>query len=312
MLLAAALGVAAPVAWTVAAAAPASAATCGPAPAGKVAVIVVIDDGTIDQHCVVVPERSTGMRALVDTHLAVDVRSGGFVCSIAGVPRVGCALDDPTAPSWSYWHGTSGGWEFSTVGAGGYRLPERCAVEGWSFGPPDAKKPPRITVPSVTCERPPAAPRPNAPSTTPPGPAPAPGGGGGDGAAPTTTATPGNGDAPSGGDDAAAGGSASGDVDAATSSTTPEDSQDTGGGADDSGAEDSGADADAEVRGAELSHGGGTSDEETGRAPGEPSDGAGGGAPWLGAAVAVVLAGAVGGGAVLRSRRDRRVHDGNA
>ena len=132
---------------------PVAAASCGPAPAGRVAVMVVIDlgpsAGAPAQRCVTVPDRSTGLEALRGTGVSLRVGPGGFVCGIGGTPSDGCATDDPSLPGWSYWHASPGGsWSYSQVGAGGYRLPDRCAVEGWSFGPPSPKRPPRVAPPA--------------------------------------------------------------------------------------------------------------------------------------------------------------------
>lgn len=156
-----------------AAAAQSSGARCGPAPEGRVAVLMVVDrgTGTPSTRCAIVAWGSTGLDALRATGHSVRL-DGGFVCAIDGVPATGCATDDPSLPYWRYWHALSEGgeWSYSNVGAGGYRLPAGCAVEGWSWSDsPSDRTPPRIAAPTPTCE---------APATT---------------AAPTTTARPSSG-----------------------------------------------------------------------------------------------------------------------
>ncbi len=87
-----------------------------------------------------------------------DVRlDGGFVCGIDGLPATGCGnRPDSGYAYWRYWHAAPGGaWSYSQVGAGGYRLPARCAVEGWVWSEsPSSNTPPRIAAPTPTCEAP--------------------------------------------------------------------------------------------------------------------------------------------------------------
>lgn len=301
LLLAAVLGALVPAAVGLAAAPAAEAATCGPAPAGKVAVVVVIDtgSGTPAQRCVTVPERSSGLDALRSTGVSLRIGPGGFVCGVGGTPSEGCATDDPSAPSWSYWHASPGGtWAFAQVGAGGYRVPRRCAVEGWSFGPPSSKRPPQVAPPAVTCEavpRPPvtAPPATAAPSVPPAGASgggaqPAPGVGNPSGEGPSGDPGAASGDDPEGPDgDAPAGEATTTTVDGAVS--PPEDEQ---------------PDPDAEV-----------SDDPEDRAEraSAPEGAAGlqtaeeaaasGGGSWVGAGVLVGVVALVAGGAVLRNRR---------
>ncbi|MFN7148278.1 MAG: hypothetical protein ACK4V6_02235, partial [Microthrixaceae bacterium] len=141
---------------------PAAAAGCGPAPQGRVAVVVVVDrgGGAPSSRCVVVDHGSTGLDALRAAGHQVRL-DGGFVCAIDAQPATGCG-NVPGSPYWRYWHAAPGGaWDYSQVGAGGYRLPTRCAVEGWSWSDsPTSRTPPRIAAPAPTCEA--------APSTTAP------------------------------------------------------------------------------------------------------------------------------------------------
>lgn len=186
---------------------------CGPAPQGQIALVMVVDrgTGTPSTRCAIVPQGSNGLDALRATGHSVRL-DGGFVCAIDGLPATGCG-NVPGSPYWRYWHASPGGrWIYSQVGAGGYRLPTRCAVEGWVWSDsPSPDTPPRLPAPVPLCEaptttapptttaRPPAgggvAPPPSTPATsTPPtspggGPdgAPSPSGGSAGGSAATTT-----------------------------------------------------------------------------------------------------------------------------
>jgi len=303
------------------AAEPAAAASCGPAPAGKVAVMVVIDPGSgpVQQRCVTVDAGRTGMDAL---YAAAQVRphpsNGGFVCGIGGVPPAPeCAWGDPAADSWSYWYASPGGsWQFSTVGAAGRRLPDRCAVEGWSFRPQRAKSPPRVAPPSVACEAaaapPAAAPK---PAPAPPRPATRPRDGGGP-AGPSGSVAPANPAGRGGGTATTAPGPSSGDADAGGApSSTGRDAPD---GPDEpaAAAEEPDAPADDEERG---EHDPGAEeladpDEATSVDLGEEvaagaRDGDAGGPPWVGTLVVLLAIAALGGGALLRSRRTRGADD---
>jgi hypothetical protein len=60
----------------------------------------------------------------------VTYRSDGLILQIDGKPA------DATANAthyWAYWHETSSGWHYSSLGASSY-LPKAGAVDGWSFG----------------------------------------------------------------------------------------------------------------------------------------------------------------------------------
>lgn len=163
----------------------AATAPCPAAPVGRISVTVVIDDGSsVRLRCVEVAERATGGEALlaVATVRRDDpVKGPAFVCGIDGVPAVGCAAVGE--PYWSYWSGGAG-WTYQAIGAFGYRLPVRCAVEGWRFG--TGRTAPAIPVPSTPCTAPPATAVPPTvpPVTSPaaPGVAPSAAGGGASGA----------------------------------------------------------------------------------------------------------------------------------
>jgi len=147
-------------------AAPAGATECGPAPQGSVAVVVVVDrgGGPPSARCVVLTQGATGLDAMRAAGHSVRL-DGGFVCGIDGVPATGCGnRADSGQAYWRYWHAPPGGaWSYSQVGAGGYRLPARCAVEGWVWSDaPTSNTPPGVAAPSPMCE----APAPGAPPAT--------------------------------------------------------------------------------------------------------------------------------------------------
>lgn len=298
LLLAGLVGIALHLATGVAGAPTASAAACGPAPAGQVAVVVVIDTGSGApwQRCMTLEERASGLDALRATGVQLRVGPGGFVCAIGGTPASGCATDDPSLPGWSYWHASPGGsWTYSQVGAGGYRLPKRCAVEGWSFGPPSPKRPPRVSPPAVTCE----APRPAPTPTEPPATTLAGGGGGSSGAA----SGGGSGGAVTGGGTSGGGGAPPVDSpgDASTSTTAP--TSDAASEPDRPGSDDTAEDSSEERAESDGERAVARSEPpaqlEMADAPGR----SGGGGSWVPTAVVLLVVAGIGGGAVLRSRR---------
>jgi hypothetical protein len=221
------------------AASPAAAATCGPAPDGRSAVVVVLDTGSqVVSRCVTVPTGSTGADALFAAVGPAQVRTGdgvagkgpGFVCGLLGVPSSGC-VSSSDQPSWVYWHADPGGsWRFAMSSFAGYRITSRCAVEGWRFG--TGRAAPRVGAPDVRCDATtPAVPPPaagggatsprvtvpaggapvNRPATTGQGPAPTVAGASTlPGAAATPTGSTTTGDPSTGDPSAAAGGSATG------------------------------------------------------------------------------------------------------
>jgi len=300
LLLAGLVGVALQLATGVAGAPSASAAACGPAPAGKVAVMVVIDVGEDSgapwQRCVTVVDKATGLDVLRAAGVNLRIGPGGFVCGIGGTPASGCATDDPSLPGWAYWHASPGGsWTYSQVGGGGYRVRSPCAIEGWSFGPPSPKRPPRVAPPSVTCEAP--APTPTAPAAT----APAAGGGGSAGAA-----GGGSGGAVTGGGTSGGGGAPRAEQPSEVSTSTtapgeespPDPEQPGSDGAPDASTEEETEDATADGERATA-----RSEEPAQLEMADGTGGGGGGGSWVATAVVLLVVAAIGGGAVLRGRR---------
>ena len=84
-------------------------------------------------RCAIVAQGSTGLDAM--RAAGHDVRlKGGFVCGIDGLPATGCGVDDAELALLAVLARLAGrAVELLGVGAGGYRLPARCAVEGWSW-----------------------------------------------------------------------------------------------------------------------------------------------------------------------------------
>ena len=274
----------------------ASAQGCGPAPAGQVAVAVVVDNGNdVSERCVIVAERTDGYEVLRAAGHQLRIEAG-FLCGIDGFPATGCANQSGfDGAYWRYFHASPGGpWAYSPVGGGGYRMPPRCAIEGWRWSAAGSTAAaPRVAPPRMTCEAPPPTAAPTVPAppaaTTPPA-AVAPGGAGGGAAgsagagggatptepggpasdaAPSTTVAPG--DTPVEGDPSAR---------PEGTSTTIDDDRDTG--QDDPAASDD-------------------ADGERAAAAGDPV-GASGGSP-VGLLLAGVVVVVLGAGAVWRNRR---------
>ncbi len=289
--------------------APAAAVGCGPAPQGQVAVVMVIDrgNGSPSTRCAIVGQGATGLDAL--RAAGHDVRlDGGFVCGIDGLPATGCGnRPDAGFAYWRYWHAAPGGaWSYSQVGAGGYRLPARCAVEGWVWSDaPSSNTPPSVPAPTPTCEAPPSTVAPTAPgipgATAPAAPPAAPTGGAGSAPPPAAAPSTGGGAGAVGSSDggppatvaadttvpldpaAGADPSAGGAVAADEQTTATDDAERPERGSTASGDDVDGADGEGELAAS---------------AEGPSSSGA----PW-GVATAVVLVAALGGAAAWRARR---------
>jgi hypothetical protein len=307
-------------AWTVGAVAPSevAAASCGPAPSGKLAVHVVVDRGSGSpvRHCVLIaPGRDgTGLRVLQANH---SVRlEGGFVCAIDGAPATGCATNPATGTAyWSYWHAAPGGsWVYSTVGAGGYRLSAPCSIEGWTWSSsPGAARPPRADPRSLDCNpAPPPTPAPP-PATTPPASGPVGSNGQSDGgpdaSTPRTTGSTGT-DGSRGAEPMTAIEPAGAQPTTTVPGDEGADDRDDAGAAEGSDAEAGSDDRDVDGRdGADDGDGDGDRNgdaAEGGEGSGElasaPGPDGSGGPPW-GVLVAGVLVLTLGGAAAVRSRR---------
>jgi hypothetical protein len=287
---------------------PAAAAGCGPAPRGRVAVVVVIDHGggaAPTSRCVVVDHGATGLDALRTAGHQVRL-DGGFVCAIDARPTTGCG-NVPGNPYWRYWHADPGGdWIYSQVGAGGYRLPARCAVEGWSWSDsPTSRTPPRVAAPRPTCE---ASPPTTASPVRPAAPVPP--------AAPATSSTPtGSGAPPAPGASpdaevagAPGGGTGNGSSGPGDGTPTTADGADPGGSAraDQSDPDDDPAAERPDAPAATEDGDAGGTDEVDGELAADRSTGGaeGGSTPW-GVLIAVVLVAGLAGASVVRTRARR-------
>lgn len=122
--------------------------------------IVIAGDKTA---CVAFASGMTGddvLRAVASVHYRRD----GLIDQIDGSPTN--ALSDDTH-FWAYWHNTGGGWVFSSLGAGSYH-PQPGTVEGWAYG--NTARPPATSYASVCHDSapppPPPAPRPSSKAPT--------------------------------------------------------------------------------------------------------------------------------------------------
>ena len=284
---------------------------CGPAPAGRVAVAVVVDDGTgVSERCVEVDERTDGYTVLRAAGHQLRIEAG-FLCGIDGYPATGCGNRPGFDGSyWRYYHGApGGGWTYSSVGGGGYRMPARCAIEGWRWTSVDSTStPPRTPPPPIVCEAPrvtaPPTLPPPPPAAVPPSPAPAPGAPPG-GAAPAPDATDGAPGAAGPTATAPIDGTAGG-VPGADDAAGEPDTENSSGAADPTSEADgvdgaAGDTSDADERDAD----GSDADEravDSRTASARSASDAGSGSP-VGVVLAVIVVAALGGGAYWRTRR---------
>jgi hypothetical protein len=160
--------------------APLTVAPAGPAAAtGPDCVALVVDraPGSVATRCVTWTSGITGVQVLRNAGYAVQFRRDGLICRIGGFPAT-CAAD--ATHYWSYWHRAPGSssWTYSTEGASTYR-PPRGSTEGWAyldgssrrpagiaFGTICPPPPPRTTPPPTTAPRTAAPPRRPAPAPT--------------------------------------------------------------------------------------------------------------------------------------------------
>lgn len=118
---------------------------CPTAGAGQVQVAVVTDNLPASSPavvCVVVPEGSSGLDALIARATRIGKAAprvestafGPMVCGIDGTPPApACGDTGPDGTSfWAYWNG-GGSWAQSWIGAHD-RVVEQGSVDGWTFG----------------------------------------------------------------------------------------------------------------------------------------------------------------------------------
>jgi hypothetical protein len=109
-----------------------------------VSVEFVLDFGTSQPvvGCVKVPDSDSGYQALAaftqQENLAPPTYAqSGLLCTINNVPDSNGACGQAVSGGyvyWSYWHGSSGSWQYSNTGASGVVAPGD--VEGWKFQNP--------------------------------------------------------------------------------------------------------------------------------------------------------------------------------
>jgi hypothetical protein len=140
---------------------------------------LVVDTGAeAERFCVRFPGERTSVSGIELIELAgiqhglsyrlAQFDEGVAVCMLADVGRAtGECLG---TPYWTYWHGDgSGGWVYSSVGAGKWTVTDG-AVEGWAWGGASTR-PPSTTVEGV-CGSGKPAPQPTPTPTDRPGPSP--------------------------------------------------------------------------------------------------------------------------------------------
>lgn len=144
-----------------------------------VAVVVDFGNGTVTSSCAHVPAGSSDYQALAAVYPVVT-NSAGLICDINNVPTSDTSQCLRSAGNgqfyfWSYFQGSSGVWQYSSVGPGAYVGPSD-DVEGWRFqnpGPDNSTAPGPAATPNyaaicgapITTTAP--APPPPAPATPP-------------------------------------------------------------------------------------------------------------------------------------------------
>jgi hypothetical protein len=121
--------------------------------------IVIAGDKTA---CVAFTSGMTGDDVLRKV-ASVHYRRDGLIDQIDGSPA---DLQSDATHFWAYWHNTGGGWTFSSLGAGSYH-PQPGTVEGWAYG--NTARPPAASYASICHDSaPPPAPPASHPSSKAP------------------------------------------------------------------------------------------------------------------------------------------------
>ncbi len=98
--------------------------------ATEVSVAFVVDFGganKVQVTCVKVPSTDNEYQALAaftqqENEETPTYNDSGLLCSIGGIPNSGCGQSDGSGfIYWSYWHGDTGGWEYSNTGSRRHR-----------------------------------------------------------------------------------------------------------------------------------------------------------------------------------------------
>jgi hypothetical protein len=107
------------------------------ASAATICVALVVDGTALGSNvstgCATVPKGATGVDVLQSAGHTVGYRNDGLICTIDGLPKMGCAAVDDSH-FWAYFHRAPGAtsWTYSTEGAGTYQ-PVNGATEGWVY-----------------------------------------------------------------------------------------------------------------------------------------------------------------------------------
>ena len=150
--------------------------------AGEVRVSVVVDFGDlpnpppITATCVSAGEGDSGADALAARarqlgRPAPRYNASGLLCGIDGLPSTGCGERTSSGYRyWSYFRGSAGGWEYSSVGPTGSRV-KTTQSEGWRFtdgtGRPGDPSPRGPADPAAVCRTAQSPPTTAAPVSSP-------------------------------------------------------------------------------------------------------------------------------------------------
>lgn len=140
---------------------PVAPSTCAEAQAST-NVALVVDFGTVpgspggvQRRCVPGVAGRDGISVLGGGGFTLRFNDAGLLCGINGVPASGCG--ERTAGGyryWAYFTGTSGGWQYMSVGPG-FRKASATVTEGWHYvegtGKPGDPPPGAPSDPTATC-----------------------------------------------------------------------------------------------------------------------------------------------------------------
>lgn len=174
----------------------------GQGTANRAGLVIQHGDGTLFSACVAFDAPSiSGLELLRRAGVSISQdSSGGLGTMICAVDGEGCNYPDEnclcqcqgaSCTYWQYWHLVEGEWQYSSVGAAGWKVADR-SVDGWVWGvgvPSEGKRPPATTFDEIctpqstaappatstqVARRAPALPAASVPVQTPTAPTPAP------------------------------------------------------------------------------------------------------------------------------------------
>lgn len=143
--------------------------------ANRAGLVVVHGDGRVIARCIEFTESDiSGYDVLLRSGLEIiaDIQ-GGVGAAICTIDGEGCGADNcfcqcsggPTCTYWSYWHLVNGTWQYSNIGASGYRV-RNGDIEGWVWGN-GSTPPPTISLEMICGAPATATPEPPTPTPTP-------------------------------------------------------------------------------------------------------------------------------------------------